>query len=155
MESLIRNTLTQSGANEVALGDSTPQNATALATMRNAAIMPVKIVKSRFYSFLEEVACIWADFWIRYYGTRTVELREKDRTTYAPFRTQDYRGYRIHSYASAGGSKGYSDRETFEILSQLYEKKAISKAQFIERIPVSMITDRDKLLEEIRKEESV
>ncbi|MFQ8954307.1 MAG: hypothetical protein ACLR56_15640, partial [Oscillospiraceae bacterium] len=52
LQALIDNTLTQSGANEVALGDSRADNATALITMQNAAIMPLQIVKT-FYSFAE------------------------------------------------------------------------------------------------------
>lgn len=153
MESLIRNTLTQSGANEVALGDSTPQNASALITMRNAAIMPVKIIKSRFYTFLEEVARIWADFWICYYGSRKIELLENDGVRYEAFCPEDYQNVSIRTYASAGGSQGYSDRETYQILLELFEKGAMTKAQLIERIPDAMISDKDGLLAEIHKEE--
>ena len=68
INTLITNTMTQSGANEVALGDSKADNATALATMRDAAILPLQIIKNRFYVFSEEVARIWADFWVVYYG---------------------------------------------------------------------------------------
>ena len=153
LEALIRNTMTQSGANEVALGDSTPQNASALMTMRNAAIMPIKIIKSRFYAFLEDVARIWADFWIRYYGSRSIELRENDAAHYTAFRPEDYQGLSIRTYACAGGSQGYSDKETYEILLELFEKGAMTKAQLFERIPDAMITDKERLLEEIRKEE--
>ena len=48
VQSLIDNTLTQSGANEVALGDSRADNATALITMRNAAVMPLQMLKTDF-----------------------------------------------------------------------------------------------------------
>lgn len=68
VQSLIDNTLTQSGANEVALGDSRADNATALITMRNAAVMPLQMLKNRFYAFAEELSRIWADFWVTCYG---------------------------------------------------------------------------------------
>ena len=152
-EALIRNTLTQSGANEVALGDSTPQNASALMTMRNAAIMPLKIVKSRFYTFAEEVAAIWLDFWLHYYGTRAIPLKEKNGSVFAPFCMEEYQGLTIRPYAAAGGAQGYSDRESYEILTDLFVKGVITKAQLMERIPESMIASKEQLLAEIYKEE--
>ena len=71
VNALINNTLTQSGANEVALGDSQAVNATALITQRDSALMPMQTLKRRFHTFIEDLSRIWADFWIslRYRAT--------------------------------------------------------------------------------------
>ena len=63
ISSLIANTLTQSGANDSALGDVNPENTSAIIAVREAATMPMQTVQNRFYAFLEELARIWAEFW--------------------------------------------------------------------------------------------
>ena len=53
--SLISNTLSQSGANDAALGDVRPDNTSAIIAVREAATMPMQSVQNRFYSFIEDL----------------------------------------------------------------------------------------------------
>ena len=76
IKALVENTLTQSGANEVALGDHRADNNSALRTMREASLMPLVITKNRFYAFVEDTARIWADFWITKYEKRALKINE-------------------------------------------------------------------------------
>lgn len=146
VQSLIDNTLTQSGANEVALGDSRADNATALMTMRNAAVMPLQIIKNRFYSFAEEVSRIWADFWITCYGERQIKLHDGAGTKYVSFDGSKYKNLIINSKIDVGTGTIYSEKECVNTLITLYEKGIINRDQFLERMPDGIIKDKNSLL---------
>lgn len=146
VQSLIDNTLTQSGANEVALGDSRAENATALMTMRNAAVMPLQIIKNRFYSFAEEVSRIWADFWITCYGERQIKLHDGAGTKYVSFDGSKYKNLIINSKIDVGTGTIYSEKECVNTLITLYEKGIINRDQFLERMPDGIIKDKNSLL---------
>lgn len=150
---LINNTLTQSGANEVALGDSKADNATALFAMRDAALMPLQIVKNRFYSFIEDVARIWADFWIAYYGKRNIKLTENRKSFYIPFDSDRYKHLGLNAKVDVNIASNYSERERTEILFTLFEKGIINKNQLLTRLPEGTVTNIDELLIEKNTEE--
>ncbi len=149
INTLINNTLTQSGANEVALGDSRADNATALMTMRNAAIMPLQIVKNRYYGFLEQLARIWADFWVTHYGKRPIKITKNGKTTYIPFDGDRYKELVINATVDVSHDATYTDKEQLDILLTLFDKGIISKAELLSRIPKGMVPN----LESISKEE--
>ena len=148
INSLIENTLTQSGANEVALGDSRADNATALATMRDAALLPLQMVKNRFYCYCEDVARIWADFWVTYYGKRPLKMRDKSGVGYEEFDAKQYKDLVIRVNIEVGNSAVYSDRERTELLITMFEKGIRDRNQFLKRLPDGAVTDRNELLEE-------
>ncbi len=141
INTLINNTLTQSGANEVALGDSRADNATALMTMRNAALMPLQLVKGRYYTFLEDVARIWAEFWVSYYGKRMLKICRNGVYSYIPFDGKRYRELIINTKIDVNNSPVFSDKEQLETLLTLYDKGILSKAELLERLPTGLIPD--------------
>ena len=153
VQSLIDNTLTQSGANEVALGDSRADNATALMTMRNAAVMPLQMLKNRFYAFAEELSRIWADFWVTCYGKRKIKLHDGNGTRYMPFDGDRCKSLIINSRVDVGTGSVYSDRDCLNTLLALYEKGIIDRTQFLERMPDGIIRDIGGLLSEDVKED--
>lgn len=147
INSLIENTLTQSGANEVALGDSRADNATALMTMRDAAVMPLQLIKTRYYAFVENISRIWADFWITHYGNRRIKVVDENGIWYMPFDSDRYRELMIKAKVNVGAGTVYSEAESVNVLTTLFEKGIISKRQFIKRLPDGIIPDSEGLLE--------
>ena len=141
INSLINNTLTQSGANEVALGDSRADNATALIAMRDAALMPLQTVKRRFYSFVEELGRIWADFWISCYGERSLKLSAGGQSQYIDFNGQRYKGLVISAKIDIGSKVSYSEKECLDNLLILFEKGIIDRNQLLCRLPDGIIPD--------------
>ncbi len=83
--SLISNTLSQSGANDAALGDVRPDNTSAIIAVREAATMPMQSVQNRFCSFIEDVARVWADMWVSMYGKRQLKIEDENGIWYLPF----------------------------------------------------------------------
>ncbi len=148
INSLIENTLTHSGANEVALGDSRADNASALMRMQSAALMPLNIIKNMYYSFIEETARIWADFWINYYGPRKIKLKNKGKVWYMPFNGSRYRDLIINTKVEVGAGTVYSEQETISTLLNLYEKQVIDRRQLLERLPEGAVPDKNGLLSE-------
>lgn len=155
INSLINNTLAQSGANEVALGDSRAENATALATMRDAALMPLQMVKNRFYTFNEDVARIWADFWLTHYGKRPLKTKDKTGIKYEEFDSQRYKDLAVRVNIEVSNSAIYSERERTELLITMFEKGIIDRNQFLKRLPDGAISDRKELLKEEASDERV
>lgn len=91
IESLISNTLTQAGANDAALGDIRPDNTSAIIAVREAATMPMQMVQNRYYAFCEEIARIWAEFWMMKYGKRALKIEDETGTWYLPFDGERYK----------------------------------------------------------------
>ena len=147
INTLIDNTLTQSGANQVALGDSKAENATALATMRDAALMPLQIIKNRYYTFIEDTARIWADFWIAYYGRRCLKLSDKRGSYYIPFDSNRYKNLVLCAKVDINTAAVYSDRERTEMLITFLEKGIIDRKQLLSRLPSGIVSDIEGLLE--------
>lgn len=149
IKALIENTLTQSGANEVALGDHRADNNSALRTMREASLMPLIITKNRFYAFIEDTARIWADFWITKYGKRKLRVDNDDSSRYISFDAKRYANLIFNANVVVSAGVLYGDNERFETLIELYEKGVIDKKQLVSRLPDGIITDKKQLLNEI------
>jgi len=152
INSLINNTLTQSGANEVALGDSKADNATALITMRDAALLPMQTAKRRFYSFIEELARIWADFWISCYSKRSLKLSDENGISYVSFDSSLCKGLIISTKVDVGSGVNYTEKECLNTLLTLFEKGVIDRKQLIARIPDGAIPDLKGLLNQESEE---
>jgi hypothetical protein len=152
INSLINNTLTQSGANEVALGDSRADNATALLTMRTAALMPLQIVKNRFHTFIEETARIWAEFWVTQYGNRKIKIYDETGIWYLPFDGEKYKNLLINTKVDILSDTVYTEKERLDTLITLFEKGIINRAELISRLPEGVISDKKSLI--LREEES-
>lgn len=154
VKELIDNTLTQSGANEVALGDSRPDNASALITMRNAATMPLELLKTRFYGFIEQIAKIWCDFWITQYGDRRIKIEDENGVWYMPFSAERYKNLYLIAKVDVAADTVYGTAEALNTLTGLYEKGIINKKQYLKRIPSGIIPDISGLIMEIEEEEA-
>ena len=155
INTLIENTMTQSGANEVALGDSRADNAAALAAMRDAALTPLQIIKNRFYVFTEEVARIWADFWVACYGKRSLKINSGKGAEYITFDSSRYRNLVLNTRVDVSNATVYSDSEQINILLQLFEKGIIDKKQLLERMPEGSVINKKTLLTEVTTDDGI
>ncbi len=150
-ENLIFNTLTQSGANEAALGDLEATNTSAIIELREASRGYLLPLKNRFYAFVADIANIWAEFFFAHYGQRGLRVKDENGVWYFPFDAARYKDVvlRVNASASEGISKGERDR--LDTLNLLFEKGAITAAQYIKRLPAGMLDDKDELLSELKE----
>lgn len=149
--SLINNTLTQSGANDSALGDVNPENTSAIIAVREAATMPMQTVQNRFYSFLEDVARIWAEFWVTQYGERQLKIEENGGTWYLPFSAGRYRDLLISARIDVGASTLWSESRSIRTLDNLFDRKVIDVVQYLQRLPKGTVPDVGSLIREMQK----
>ena len=150
---LIENTLTQSGANEAARGDSNPNNATAIMALQNMATMPLRLICNRFYSTIEEVSRIWADFWITQYGDRRIKIHDENGIWYMPFSAKRYKNLLISTRVDVGADTVYSTSEQLSALSDLFEKGIINKQQYLKRLPTGIVYNVNELINELAAQE--
>ncbi len=154
IDTLIENTLTQAGANAAVRGDSAPDNATAIITLRNAATLPMQMMCNRFYATVEQLSRIWADFWITQYGTRKIRIEDDGGVWYLPFVSKRYDDLLISARVDVGRDTVYGTTESIRVLGELYDKGMINRRQYLKRLPNGIVPDVEGLLEEPMEQEA-
>ncbi len=147
VENLAQNTLSDSGANEAALGDVRPDNASAIIQMREAATQPLQMYQNRFYLFFEDIARIWADFWVNLYGRRSLKVNDKNGVRYIVFDAERYKSLVLTARIDVGSSTLYSDAVVISTLDNLLSAGLITFKDYLERIPKNIIPDISGLIE--------
>lgn len=152
ISSLIANTLTQSGANDSALGDVNPENTSAIIAVREAATMPMQTVQNRFYSFMEDVARTWAEFFVMLYGDRHLRVDNDDGSYwYLPFDGKRYRELLINARIDVGASTLWSVSQSIRTLDNLFDRGIIDVFQYLQRLPRGTVPNVNGLIREMAK----
>lgn len=149
IDSMMAATLSQAGANDAALGDMRPENTSAIIAVREAATMPLQLLENRFYSFVEDVARIWVEFWICMYGQRRLKMEDKNGTWYIPFDGDKCRDYIVNARVDVGPANLWSEITVRQTLDNLFQAKVITPVQYLSRLPKGSIPEQESLLEEV------
>lgn len=152
LNDLANNTLSDNGATDAALGSLRPDNAAAIIQMREASLQPMQLYQNAFYSTIEDIARIWADFWIHLYGDRKLRVEDKDGVFYIPFHPKRYEKLILTARVDVGSSPVWSLPSTIAMLDSLLGAGLINKVQYLERMPDGIIPDKTGLLREAREE---
>lgn len=146
---LMSQTLSQSGANAAALGDVTPDNTSAIIAVREAAMMPLQSVRMRFNAFCEDIARLWAEFWVTGYGKRALKIADESGVWYLPFDAKRYRELLINARVDVGNANLWSESQSILTLDNLLQQGVITTEQYLKRLPKGTIPDVDGLLREL------
>lgn len=147
---LSNNTLADSGANDAALGNVRPDNAAAIIQMREAALQPMQMYQNRYYAFIEDVARIWADFWINKYGDRSLQIKTRNGTEYIPFKAERYKSLVLTARVDVGASTLWGESVVISTLDGLLSAQIITPEQYLERMPKGIIPRLTELIEDIK-----
>lgn len=147
---LASNTLSDSGANDAALGNVRPDNAAAIIELREAALQPLQIKQNQFYEFIEDVMRIWAEFWINLYRDRKLKVGTENGVALVPFHPERYRNLLINAKVDVGASTVWSVSATVATLDSLLKSGVITPLQYLERMPDSIIPDKAGLINEFK-----
>ena len=150
---LATNTLSDSGANDAALGNIRPDNAAAIIQMREAALQPMQLKQNAYYSFIEDVMRIWADFWINLYGDRRLKVNTPEGVAYVPFHADRYKKLLINARVDVGASTLYSQSVVVSTLDALLNAQIITPMQYLERLPENIIPNKTGLINEIKEQQ--
>ncbi len=152
IESVIQNTKELTGATEIVLGETDPNNTSAIIALRETAEIPLDQVKANLCRAAEELALVWLDLMREYcpdersYADGALEVRLA--LTHLPAAGI---GVRVDS----GASRRFSGAAQLSALRQLLEGKHITFAEYLERLPEGILTDKSALLDRVRREEDV
>ena len=152
-DAFAQNVLSDNGANDAALGNFRPDNATAIVQAREAAIAPMQMYQNRFYSANEDVARIWADFWITMYGKRSIKINDGGKVRYMVFDAERYRDLVITARIDVGASTLWSEAVSISNLGNLLSGQLISFIEYLERIPKGLIPDVTGLINARKQQE--
>ncbi len=150
VQSLITDTMTQAGVNTTLLGDVKPTNTSAILAVREASLMPLQMVRNRYFRFLEETARIWCEFWLAMYGNRALKLQQTNGVWYMPFNADKYRDMLLSVTVDVGNGSQYSEARSVETLDNLYKNGVITAKQYLSRLPQGYVPKLDALLQELK-----
>ena len=152
------------GASDVAMGDSRPDNTSAIIALQRAANTPMEMTKQNMYQCVEDLARIFVDIMSVRYGVRQVEvnmhmdkkgeqplgmqLEQKPFTQ--PFNFEELKAFPIAIKQDVGASSYWSEMANMQTLDNLLMNGHISLEQYLERLPNGYISNKQKLIEEIQ-----
>lgn len=136
------------GATDVALGDTRPDNTSAIIALQRAAATPMELTKQNLLQSIEQMGEIYMEFMAEYYGTRQVEVRgeapgERQSIT---FDFSTLREIPCSIDLDAGASSYWSEIANMQTLDNLLMQGKISTSEYLRRLPNGQITDREQLI---------
>lgn len=155
------------GATSVALGDTRPDNTSAIIALQRAAATPSEITKQNLYKSIEDLYRIYIEFMGEYYGKRYVDMTtpEEVRQIYdfigqtAPaeipmqFDFSQLKDMPMHIKLDIGASSYYSEIASIQTLDNLLKMGKIDTIQYLERIPDGYIPGRRELINELKEQQ--
>ena len=136
------------GASDVALGDTRPDNTSAIIALQRAAATPMELTKQNLLKSIEDLGRIYMEFMGEYYGSRYVEVRN-------PYDTQkvviyfDFSNMKKIPWSvdlDAGAASYWSEIAAMQTLDNLLMQGKIDTVEYLKRIPAGQIADRETLI---------
>lgn len=154
------------GATAVALGDTRPDNTSAIIALQRAASTPSELTKQNIYKCVEDLFRIYIEFMANYYNRRMVDLPlsaedaqemqamgvNPPATMPQPVDFNVLQQYPMMLKLDVGASSYYSEIAAMQTLDNLLASNQINIVQYLERIPDSYMPAKRALIEEKRQE---
>lgn len=152
------------GASDVAMGDSRPDNTSAIIALQRAANTPMELTKQNDHQCLEDAGKIFLDIMSVRYGTRAVEvamdmdemgeqplgMKLPKQTFTQPFDFSILKTIPLSIEQEVGASSYWSEMASMQTLDNLLMNKLITPEQYIERLPEGYISKKQELLADFR-----
>ena len=156
------------GASDVAMGDSRPDNTSAIIALQRAANTPMELTKQNDYKCLEDAGRIWIDIMAVRYGVRKVEVSmDMDKPGEQPlgmdlpkqsfvadFDFSKLREMQITIEQEVGASSYWSEMASMQTLDNMLMNNLINKKQYVERLPNGYMFKKQELLDDFQAEMS-
>lgn len=162
MQLLVEQTEQSLGATAVALGDTRPDNTSAIIALQRAASTPTELSKLALHRCIEDLFRIYLEFIAEYYGKRYVNTEPPKEVVEAAqfagmplpntvpmqFDFNIFKKFPMKLKIDVGTSSYYSEIEAMNTLNGLLQGGFISLKQFLERIPDEYVPNRRGLIDE-------
>lgn len=138
------------GASDVALGDTRPDNTSAIIALQRAAATPMELTKQNLLQSIEDLGRIYMEFMGSYYGERYVEVPVPaelggGRMT-VPFDFSILEEVPFSVELDVGASSYWSEIASMQTLDNLLMQGKIDTVEYLKRLPAGQITDRETLI---------
>jgi hypothetical protein len=158
----INYTQTFTGATAAALGDTRPDNTSAIIALQRAASIPSEITKQNLYQSIEDLGRIYLEFMAEYYGERPVDAKMSDvvddpemlqfagvagdKTVVVDFDFSVLKDIPMLMRLDVGASAYWSEIASTQTLDNLLMQDKIDILDYLERIPEGYISKREELI---------
>lgn len=153
------------GASDAALGDTRPDNTSAIIALQRASNAPLELVKQNMYQAVEDLGRIYLDMMRVYYGRRFVQVKmwvksqmqnvplgmtlpEQDVNTEFDFSILNEIPQSLR--LDVGASSYWSEIAAVQTLDNLLMQDKISLDDYLERMPDGYISKKQELIDKLR-----
>lgn len=168
IESTVEMTQSLTGATAAALGNTRPDNTSAIIALQRAASIPSEITKQNLYGCIEDLGRIYIEFMADYYGKRSIDVpadkaeiiidpeavkfagMTEDAPVKVMFDFAELKGTPMRLKLDVGASSYWSEIASVQTLENLLQLQLIDVVDFLERIPDGYVTKRQELLQKYK-----
>jgi hypothetical protein len=152
------------GATDAALGDTRPDNTSAIIALQKASAVPQELTKQNLFQSIEDLGNNWLDLMRAYYGTRYVEVRPSEAqrdlsmeqsSQPVPFDFSVLNEVPLSLKLDVGGSAYWSEIAQMNTLDNLLMQDKISVIDYLERIPSGYISNQQELIQALKSRQSL
>ena len=154
------------GATDAALGDTRPDNTSAIIALQKASSVPMELTKQNFFQCVEDMGRIWQDQMRAYYGVRYVDMKPTgqeqqaaamagltlpDETVPTEFDFAVLEQVPLSIKLDVGGSAYWSEIAQMQTLDNLLMNGQINVVDYLERVPNGYISNQEELIQTLRQ----
>lgn len=168
IESVVEMTQSLTGATAAALGNTRPDNTSAIIALQKAASIPSELTKQNLYQSIEELGRIYLDFMANYYGVREVDVAAdkasilidpetvafagmpQDSMVKVKFDFAEMKHIPMRLKLDVGASSYWSEIASMQTLDNLLQMQLIDITDYLDRIPDGYVTKRQELLQKYK-----
>lgn len=168
IESVVEMTQSLTGATAAALGNTRPDNTSAIIALQKAASIPSEITKMNLYQCIEDLGRIYVEFMANYYGKREVDVAadkaqylvdpetiafaglEQDAPINVKFDFAELKSVPMRLRLDVGASSYWSEIASMQTMENLLQLQMIDIVDFLERIPDGYVAKRQELLQKYK-----
>lgn len=172
MQALIEQTERCMGVTQAALGDTRPDNTSAIIALQKASATPMELTKRQFYGCIEDLFHIYVEFMAFYYGKRSIATKTPDKVTEAiEFAAEnhpdieatgtvttdfDYGTLKDIRWAlklDVGASSYFSEIATISTIAEWVKQGLMLPSEGMERLPTDFMPKQQELIDAMKARE--
>lgn len=161
ISSAIEHTQSFTGATAAALGNTRPDNTSAIVALQRAASIPSEITKQNLYQSIEDLGRIYMEFMAHFYGKREVDVPAadimpdglmafaglpEDTKMTVEFDFGSLKDTPMFIKLDVGASAYWSEIASMQTLDNLLMNGHIDVVDYLERIPDGYVSKKQELL---------
>jgi len=154
------------GATSAAMGDTRPDNTSAIIALQRASSIPSEITKQNLYQSIEDLGRIYLDFMAEYYGQRLVDIEVPQNLIQfsgmspgskmqVPFDFSLLKDTPMSLKLDVGASAYWSEIASMQTLDNLIMQGKIDIVDYLERVPDGYISKKGELIAKLKAQQGM